>query len=296
MANMEPQLTNEFPLCTPKKSRNVCLLLPILIWERCVYLWPLPRTAVLSAVARLESYLGVRLFHRTTRRLSLTTEGHEFYRRTLQVLEDLAEAEASIRQNQPQPRGTLRLTVSEGYGKAKIIPYLATYLNDAPDITVEVSFTDRLVDLVEEGFDLAIRVGSAQPNSQYVTQVIDRAQSGLYASPIYLEKQGTPASLTDLKHHQRLIYGLGTTSTAWNFRGDEGQPITIDGGNHARFDSGDAIRVGAVAGLGIALLPAFMVENEIRDGNLVEVLPYLAATEVAIHAISPSAPATLSTV
>ncbi|WP_266034362.1 substrate binding domain-containing protein, partial [Brucella intermedia] len=176
--------------------------------------------------------------------------------RSLQLLEDLAEAGASIRQNQLRPHGTLRLTVSEGYGKAKIIPYLATYLETAPDLAVEVSFTDRLVDLVEEGFDLAIRVGSVAPNGQYITQVIDRARLGIYASPEYLLKQGIPASVTDLAHHKRLVYGLGSTSTVWSLPGEDGQPVTIHGGAHARFDSGDAIRVAALAGLGIALLPS----------------------------------------
>ncbi|MBP2302107.1 LysR family transcriptional regulator [Azospirillum picis] len=248
----------------------------------------LTRSAAGKALARLESYLGVRLFHRTTRRLSLTTEGHEFYRRSVQLLEDIAEAEASIRQSQLRPRGTLRLTVSEGYGKSKVIPYLATYLENAPDLAVEVSFTDRLVDLVEEGFDLAIRVGLATSNGQYITQVIDRARLGLYASPQYLHKQGVPASLADLVHHQRLIYGLGATSTAWNLPGEDGEPAIVAGGTHARFDSGDAIRVAAVAGLGIALLPSFIVEMDLNTGKLVEVLPENAKSEIAVHAIYPS--------
>ena len=208
--------------------------------------------------------------------------------RSLQLLEDLAEAGASIRQNQLRPHGTLRLTVSEGYGKAKIIPYLATYLETAPDLAVEVSFTDRLVDLVEEGFDLAIRVGSVAPNGQYITQVIDRARLGIYASPEYLLKQGIPASVTDLAHHKRLVYGLGATSTVWSLPGKDGQPVTIHGDGYARFDSGDAIRVAALAGLGIALLPSFIVEQDITDGKLVEILPKTAMSEAAIHAIYPS--------
>ncbi|MCH4543686.1 MULTISPECIES: LysR family transcriptional regulator [Brucella/Ochrobactrum group] len=248
----------------------------------------LTRSAAGKALARLEAYLGTRLFHRTTRRLSLTTEGHEFYHRSRQLLEDLAEAEASIRPNRLQPRGTLRLTVSEGYGKAKIIPYLATYLETAPDLAVEVSFTDRMVDLVEEGFDLAIRVGSVATSGQYITQVIDRTRLGLYASPDYLLKRGKPASTDELRHHQRLIYGLGTTSTVWNLLREDDLPITIEGGVHIRFDSGDAIRVAALAGLGIALLPSFIVEQDITDGKLVEILPKTAMSEAAIHAIYPS--------
>jgi len=114
--------------------------------------------------------------------------------RSLQLLEDLAEAGASIRQNQLRPHGTLRLTVSEGYGKAKIIPYLATYLKTAPDLAIEVSFTDRLVDLVEEGFDLAIRVGATAPNGQYITQVIDRTRLDMTSAA---HSTASAATMTD---------------------------------------------------------------------------------------------------
>ncbi len=148
----------------------------------------LTRSAAGKALSRLEDYLGTRLFHRTTRRLSLTTEGHEFYSRCLQIIEDVQEAEASIRHDHPLPRGTLRLTVSEGYGKAIVIPFLGSLLATSPELSVEVNFTDRIVDLVEEGFDLAIRVGEAVTSTEYVTQVIARARPRLYAAPGYLEK------------------------------------------------------------------------------------------------------------
>lgn len=248
----------------------------------------LTRSAAGKALSRLEEYLGTRLFQRTTRRLSLTTEGHAFYHRCLQILEDVEDAEASIRHDHPAPRGTLRLTVSEGYGKAIIIPYLGTFLPMSPELTVEVSFTDRIVDLVEEGFDLAIRVGEGATSTEYITQVIDRARPRLYASPGYLEKQGYPLKPSELENHQRLIYGLGTLATAWNFTDDKGLPVSINGRVFARIDSGDAIRSAAIEGLGIGLLPPFVVERDLCAGRLVEVLPEISAAEVAVHAIYPS--------
>ncbi|EMM3404230.1 LysR family transcriptional regulator [Klebsiella oxytoca] len=248
----------------------------------------LTRSAAGKALSRLEDYLGTRLFHRTTRRLSLTTEGHEFYSRCLQIIEDVQEAEASIRHDHPLPRGTLRLTVSEGYGKAIVIPFLGSLLAASPELSVEVNFTDRIVDLVEEGFDLAIRVGEGVTSTEYVTQVIARARPRLYAAPGYLEKQGVPLSTSGLEKHQRLIYGLGTTTTAWNFIDKEGQSVSVNGRIHARFDSGDAIRVAATEGMGIGLLPPFVVARELNEGKLVEVLPSISAAELAVHVIYPS--------
>ncbi|WP_417804845.1 LysR substrate-binding domain-containing protein [Thalassospira lucentensis] len=248
----------------------------------------LSRSAAGKAVTRLEAYLGIRLFHRTTRRLSLTTEGHEFYRRCSQLLEDVAEAEASIRPDKSKPRGTLRLTVSDGYSKAIVIPYLSRFLKETPGLNVEISSTDRIVDLVEEGFDLAIRVGETVKNVQHVTQVIDRSEAHLYASPDYLDHHGMPQSFEELADHQRLVYGLGTTSTAWNLLDENQNPVRVDGQTYIRFDNGDAIRAAAICSMGICCLPSFMIKQELENRQLVRVLANASGEEIAIHAIYPS--------
>lgn len=248
----------------------------------------LTRSAAGKALARLEAYLETRLFQRTTRRLSLTTEGHEFFNRCCRLLEDLEEAEASIRQNSPLPKGILRLTVSEGYGKMVILPFIQAFLENSPGISIEVSFSDRVVDLIEEGFDLAIRVGSGATSHQYITQVIDRTRPQLFVSPDYLKQWGKPESVADLKAHRRLVYGLGTASTGWNLVDKEHGRITLNGSNHVRFDSGDAIRLAAIAGLGIGYLPSFMIGRDIAEGRLVQLLPATQGEEIAIHAIYPS--------
>lgn len=248
----------------------------------------LTRSAAGKAVTRLETYLETRLFQRTTRRLSLTTEGLDFYHRCCRILEDIEEAEAVVRQHHPMPGGILRLTVSEGYGKMVILPFIEQFLQHFPGINLEVSFSDRIVDLTEEGFDLAIRVGNGTTSYQYITQVIDRTSPLLFVSPDYLKLRGWPASLADLKDHRRLVYGLGPASAAWTFSAKDRRPETINGNNLIRFDSGDAIRQAAIAGLGVGYLPSFMVKNDISAGRLVQLLPEVQGETVAIHAIYPS--------
>ncbi len=248
----------------------------------------LTRSAAGKALARLEAYLETRLFQRTTRRLSLTTEGHEFYHRCCKLLEDLEEAEAIVRQNLPLPKGILRITVSEGYGKMVILPFIQAFLQRSPGINIEVSFSDRIVDLVEEGFDLAVRVGNGATSQQYITQVIDRTWPQLFASPDYLKQWGKPESVADLKDHRRLVYGLGAASTAWTLVDKERGQLTLNGRNHVRFDSGDAIRLAAIAGLGVGFLPSFMLDNDIAAGRLLPLLADTRGEEVAVHAIYPN--------
>lgn len=248
----------------------------------------LTRSAAGKALARLEAYLETRLFQRTTRRLSLTAEGHEFYHRCCKLLEDIEEAEASIRQISPLPKGLLRLTVSEGYGKMVILPYIQAFLQSSPGISIEVSFSDRVVDLVEEGFDLALRVGNGATSHQYITQVIDRTWPQLFVSPEYLKQWGRPESLANLKDHRRLVYGLGSASTAWTLIDKERGQITLNDRNYVRFDSGDAIRTAAIIGLGIGFLPSFMIDKDISEGRLIQILADTRGEEVAIHVIYPN--------
>ena len=248
----------------------------------------LTRSAAGKAVTRLESYLNTRLFHRTTRKLSLTPEGEEFFNRCLQIIENIEEAEASVRQDAQSPRGILKLTVSEGYGKAIIIPFLGQFLSAHPRLKVEVSFTDRLVDLAEEGLDLAIRVGDGHTSTEYISRVIERSRPRLFASASYLATWGTPGTIAELEHHRRLLYGLGIALSRWKFTDKQGNIVSTDGNQYLRFDSGDAIRIAATEGLGIGLLPNFIVERELQQGRLLEVLPEISAAEIAVNAIYPS--------
>ncbi|HIE1389162.1 TPA: LysR family transcriptional regulator [Pseudomonas aeruginosa] len=248
------------------------------------------RSAASKAVARLESHLGVRLLHRTTRSLSLTADGQVFHERCLRILQDLSEAEASVRQDRLVPRGTLRLTVSEAYGRIVILPFLKVVLEEWPQLAVEVNFSDRLVDLVEEGFDLGIRLGTLPVDAQLVARPLTWTRPGLYAAPAYLQAHGTPQNVGDLAHCQRLIYGLRPEPTAWQLRRHDAVDdcaIVIDGPARLRFDSGEALHQAALAGMGIAFLPSFLVETDLRAGRLVQLFPNVGGGELPIHLVYP---------
>lgn len=249
----------------------------------------LTRSAAGKAVARLEAHLGTRLFHRTTRSLSLTVDGQRLYERSVQIFQDLAETEASIRQDTPQPTGTLRLTVPEIYGRAVVLPFLGGFLKQWPALDVEVSFTDRLVDLVEEGFDLSIRLGEVAQDSLLIARVVEQAQGGIYASPTYLDSFGTPETPEDMTRHQRLIYGLSPRPDSWKLTAPDGTPALISGGRLFRFDSGEAIREAAIQGMGIAFLPSSLMVTDINAGRLVQLLPASRAARYPFRCSIPAA-------
>ncbi|MBD1554453.1 LysR family transcriptional regulator [Pseudomonas typographi] len=245
------------------------------------------RSAAGKAMARLEVHLGARLLHRTTRRVSMTADGQTFYERCVQILNDLEEAQASVR-DRPHLRGTLRLTVTEAYGRIVIIPFLKQFLLDWPDLNVEISFTDRIVDLVEEGFDLGIRVGGVAADAQLVARVIAKARPYVYAAPSYLELYGTPQDIAQLERHQRLIFGLRPGLSAWQMVDGASTPVTVNGPTRLRFDSGEAIRKAAINGIGIAYLPSFIAEPDVVAGRLVRLFPDHGGPEIPVYAVYPN--------
>ncbi|TBU81440.1 LysR family transcriptional regulator [Phytopseudomonas dryadis] len=247
------------------------------------------RSAASKAVARLEAHLGVRLLHRTTRRLALSAEGQEFYERCVQILLDLSEAEASVRPDRRAPKGSLRLSVSVSYGHIVILPFLRKLLGTWPQLGVEASFSDRVVDLVEEGFDLGIRFGKLPVDAQLVARPLAKTRPGLYAAPSYLDRQGFPTAVEELGLHERLIYGLRPGPSSWDIAKDDltGERLVIDGPSRLRFDSGEAIRHAVIAGMGIAYLPSFMMTAEIDAGRLVHLFPDHLGPEIPIHAVYP---------
>jgi len=248
----------------------------------------LTRSAAGKALERLESYLGVRLIHRTTRKMSLTTDGQKFYASCTQILSDLEEAEASIRQDKPLPKGILRLTLTQAFGRIVILPLLKEFLETWPQLGIEINFTDRIVDIVEEGFDLGIRMGEFESDSLLISRVITKANPCLYAAPSYLAKNGTPQNLEDLKTHQLLSYGLKANVYNWEIHSADGVLNKITGVSRLKFDSGEAIKDAAVEGLGIAYLPDFLAKNDIQSGRLVQILPTCRSEMIPIYAIYPN--------
>lgn len=248
----------------------------------------LTRSAAGKAVARLEDRLGARLLNRTTRALSLTDEGRTFHEHGAQILAAIDHAESSVSGERGTPRGVLRVTLPDAFGRLVVLPVLRQYLEAWPELQVEVSFTDRLVDLVEEGFDLAVRIGGADLDAGLVSRVVATFRPYLCASPAYLARHGEPASADDLAGHDCLLFSSRTRRQSWRLRDPDGQWVKAEGRSRLRMDSGEAIRDAAVAGLGIGLLPAFLVDEDLAAGRLRAVLPAVDLGEVKIVAIYPT--------
>ena len=248
----------------------------------------LSRSAASKAVGRLEDRLSVRLLNRTTRTLSLTDEGRGFYDRGRVILQAIEDAEASVAGRDGTPRGLMRLTVPDAYGRLVILPLVGRYLARWPELRMEVSFTDRQADIVEEGYDLAIRIGEAPPDTRLVSRVVARSGWALVAAPAYLEAKGEPSNIEGLRDHDRLIFSSRGRRQSWRFRKPDGTWITAQGLSRLRLDSGEALCDAAVAGLGIAFLPDFVVARDLAAGRLRRLLTDLDGGDAVITAIYPS--------
>lgn len=248
----------------------------------------LTRSAAGKSLARLESHLGTRLLHRTTRTLSLTADGQYFYERCIQILTDLDEAESSIRQENFEPKGALRLTVTAAFGRIVVLPLLNEFLKQWPNLEVEISFTDRVVDLVEEGFDLGIRMGEMPEHSLMIARPIAKYVPYIYASPAYLIDYPIPDNIEALGDYQRLVYGLQASSGTWLLRNKDGIETSITGNRRLRFDSGEAIKDAAVEGMGLAFLPSFLADADVQINRLVKLFPMYSGKEIPINAIYPN--------
>lgn len=246
------------------------------------------RSAASKAVGRLEDRLSARLLNRTTRTLTLTDEGRGFYDRARVILQAIEDAEASVARSGGTPRGLLRLTVPDAYGRLVILPLIGPYLAKWPELRMEVSFTDRQADIVEEGYDLAIRIGEAPPDTRLVSRVVARYGWALVAAPVYVEARGEPPDIEALGDHDRLIFSSRGRRQGWRFREPDGTWIAAPGRSRLRLDSGEALRDAAVAGLGIAFLPDFVVAHDLAVGRLRRLLPDLDGGDAVITAIYPS--------
>jgi DNA-binding transcriptional LysR family regulator len=237
-------------------------------------------------VARLEAGLGVRLFNRTTRRVSLTTTGAAYYQRCLILLADFDELESSIREQGLMPTGTLRVNAPVSFGITKLAPVLAGFRLQFPDVRLDLTLTDRLTDMVEEGYDLAIRI-TRQPGPALIARKLAETRLLLCASPAYLERQGVPSVPADLVAHECLSYTYWGDGDNWRLSGPDGEvAIPITGGVQA--NNGDLLVQAARDGLGIVLQPDFLVAPDLSSGCLVEVLPDYNVARAGIYAVYAS--------
>lgn len=245
------------------------------------------RSAVGKAVVRLEGRLGARLLHRSTRSVSLTTDGSLFYEHCLQLLADLADAEASVRQDRQQPSGQLKLSLPDAYGRLRIAPILLEYLGRWPQISAEVTFSNRIVDIVAEGYDLAIRIGGIGASAGLISRVVDRLDSVVCAAPAYLAARGIPDHPDNLQEHDQLVFGRGGQLMPWAFDGPASAVRPARTRARLVTDSADALRAAALAGLGIANLPHMLVAQDMEAGKLVEVLGDFVSDPIAVHVLYP---------
>jgi DNA-binding transcriptional LysR family regulator len=244
----------------------------------------LSQTMVTKHLAALEARLGIKLFHRTTRQLSITEAGRSYLESCERILAEIEAAEAAVAAERVEPRGVLRLNVPLVFGTRQIAPRLAEFARLHPNVTVELGLNDRVVDLAEEGWDLAIRIGSLS-DSSLVARRLATCRMVLCAAPSYLKARGTPRTTADLSGHNCLGYTLaqsGPDRWLMGRRAELGVPIA----GNLRANNGDALLAAAIAGQGIIYQPTFIVADDLRAGNLTALaLDQPANERLAVYAI-----------
>ncbi|HSV78737.1 MAG TPA: LysR family transcriptional regulator [Ramlibacter sp.] len=244
------------------------------------------RTAVSRLIGDLEARLGVRLLHRTTRKLSLTVEGEVFHARCKELLAGVEEAEAEVTARADDAVGLLRLNVPVSFGLMHLAPLWPAFLQQHPNVALDVTLSDRIVDLVDEGFDLAVRIAQLA-SSSLVSRKLTSTRLVLCASPQYLRRRGAPAHPSEIARHAVFSYTLLAMGEQWAFEGPEG-PVSVRVTPRMRSNSGDTCCAAALQHEGIVLQPSFMVGHHLRSGALVEVLPQYRSIELGIHAVYAS--------
>lgn len=245
----------------------------------------LSRAMASKHIQALENRLAVRLLNRTTRKLSLTEAGTAFYTRTAQLLGDLDDAESEVSDLHTSPRGLLKVNAPMSFAVLQLSTMLPDFLAENPDMQVELTLNDRRVDLVDEGYDMAIRIGDLE-DSSLIARRIAPARLVACASPTYLQRHGTPHHPGDLAGHRCLIYTLSRRPGHWVFQGPDGR-VSVDVSGPLRSNNGDILRQAAVEHQGVAIQPTFIVGPDIMAGDLVPVLCDWRVPEYGLYAVYP---------
>ena len=238
-------------------------------------------------ISHLEARLGTRLLQRTTRKLTLTETGSVYHERCAQILADITEAEEGAAHLSESPRGTLRLTVPVSFSLLHMGPMISEYLKRYPDVRLDVLLVDRHVDLIEEGFDLAVRIGTLA-RSELVARRLGSDRIAIAAAPGYLARHGVPETPADLARHNCLTYSYATLGDEWRMKDEAGAQHTVKVSGSLRASNGEMARLAALEGVGLIRQPLFLVGKDIRDGRLVEVLTDYRSDELGIYAVYPS--------
>ncbi len=244
------------------------------------------KSAVSRRLKELEEHLGVQLFHRTTRQMNLTETGRMYYQRAVRIMQDVQEAELQTSQAHGTLKGSLRVALPLSFSLMHLGPAISDFLQAHPQIEFDLDFNDRKVDLIEEGFDLAVRIATL-PDSSLIARRLATIKSVICASPEYLASSGTPQSPDDLVSHRCLIYNLMRDFEHWHLHDSAGRLVKAKIRPYLKASNGEYLRDAAVDGLGIVLMPTFIVYKVIETGRLVPLLTDYRCPQTAAHALYP---------
>jgi DNA-binding transcriptional LysR family regulator len=244
------------------------------------------KSAVSRRLKELEGHLGVELFHRTTRRMNLTETGRAFYHQSVRILDDVLEAELSTSKAHGTLKGSLKVALPSSFGLLHMGPAIQEFLKEHPQIEFDLDFNDREVDLIQEGFDLAIRIAKL-PDSSLIARRLAPIRTVLCASPEYLERMGTPQTPDELINHQCLVYSLIHDFEHWHLTDNKDELFKVKIRPNMKATSGEFLGGAAVEGQGIVFTPTFIVYKEIERGALVPILKDYKLAKIDAYAIYP---------
>ncbi len=242
-------------------------------------------SAVSKMIGRLEDRLGARLIQRTTRRLNLTEEGRAYHQRCVRILADVEDAEAAISELHARPRGTLHLNGSVAFTKHQIVPLLPEFLQRYPELAIDLELTDRSIDLIQEGVDVAVRLAEPTDQSLIVRRIAVNRRV-IVAAPGYLERHGTPLTPEDLLGHNCLRFSTRSRFNDWEFTDEKGTRTLHIRGNF-EVNDGDSLHQAVLAGIGIARLATYLVGRDIQEGRLMPLLNDYVHEQASIYVVYP---------
>ncbi len=238
-------------------------------------------------VNELEAHLGTRLLNRTSRKLSLTEGGETLYARSKSILDDVAETEGLVSSASVEPRGRLRINAPVSFGILHLAPLWPEFMRKYPRVELDVSLIDRVVDIVEEGYDLAIRISRAGSTS-HAARKLATSRNILCASPAYLARYGYPAAPADLVEHRCIGYAYAATGNEWQLIDRERKTHAVKVNYHMHTNNGDTARAAALAGQGVIWQPTFLIGNDLSAGTLIQLLPDYRLPDIDVLALYPS--------
>ncbi len=246
----------------------------------------LSKATVSKAVSRLEARLGARLFNRTSRRLALTDAGKQLATRAAAILAEGEAAESEALAQSVSPRGLVKLAVPMSFGLQHVAPILPKFLKQYPDVQIDLHLSDATVDLIGEGFDAALRI-AALPDSSLIARRLCSVTPHLVAAPSYLAERGTPKHPLQLAEHSCLGYAYQRTPDTWRFTHKSGEVASVRTAGPLRVNNGDAMMPALIAGLGLGVLPDFILREALKDGSLKIVLPEWSLGASGLHWVTP---------